>query len=217
MKCPRPCSTILHIKNYTTTKGTTRVPETSHLWAGNHSESIKKEKAGKKNNVDQQACPWSQHHKNCTSEHPRPVSSLLKGLIRRNNNEKTKLSNAATENRAYKPTSWIGITPSECSLYFKWVFLPYTHAKWVLHTRQVRQVMLIHDVGLQALFSVAALLNLVFSLLFRLMSPLSKDETGRGGSPVQFLWCCDHGHSCWSVDNILCFFLFFPYSPYPQK
>ena len=36
-----------------------------------------------------------------------------------------------------------------------------------------------HDVGLQVLFSVAALLNLVFSLFFRLMSPLSKDETGR--------------------------------------
>ena len=43
-------------------------------------------------------------------EHSRPVSFLLKGLIRRKNktaggiNEKTKLSNAATENRASKPT-----------------------------------------------------------------------------------------------------------------
>ena len=46
----------------------------------------------------------------------RPVSSLLKRLIRWKNNEKTKLSNAATENRTCKPTSCIGITPSECSL-----------------------------------------------------------------------------------------------------
>ena len=44
-------------------------------------------------------------------------------------------------------------------------------------------VMPMHDVGLQVLFSVAALLNLVFSLFFRLMSPLSKDETGRACSP----------------------------------
>ena len=35
----------------------------------------------------------------CTGEHPQPVSSLLKGLIRRKNNEKTNLSNAATENK----------------------------------------------------------------------------------------------------------------------
>ena len=35
----------------------------------------------------------------CTGEHPRPVSSLLKGLIRRKNNEKPKLSNAATKNK----------------------------------------------------------------------------------------------------------------------
>ena len=40
---------------------------------------------------------------------------------------------------------------------------------------------------------------------FRLMSPLSKDETGRGYSPVQFLWCCDHRHACWST-------LFYPSS-----
>ena len=71
-----------------------------------------------------------------TGEHPRPVSSLLKGLIRRKNNEKTNLSNAAMENK------------------------------------------------LASLFSIAALLKLVFSLFFRLMSPLSKDETGRGCSPV---------------------------------
>ena len=49
-----------------------------------------------------------------------------------------------------------------------------------------------HIVGLQALFSIAALPNLVFSLMplailfFRLMSPLSKDETGRECSPVQY-------------------------------
>ena len=48
-------------------------------------------------------------------------------------------------------------------------------------------VMPMHDVGLQVLFSVAALLNLVFPLFFLLMSPLSKDETGHGCSPVQFL------------------------------
>ena len=41
--------------------------------------------------------------------------------------------------------------------------------------------------------------------LIRLMSPLSKDETGRRCSPVQFLWCCDHRHACWST-------LFFPFS-----
>ena len=35
----------------------------------------------------------------CTGEHPRPVLSLLKGLIRRKNNEKTNLSNAETENK----------------------------------------------------------------------------------------------------------------------
>ena len=35
----------------------------------------------------------------CAGEHPRPVSSLLKGLIRQKNNEKTNLSNAATENK----------------------------------------------------------------------------------------------------------------------
>ena len=35
-----------------------------------------------------------------------------------------------------------------------------------------------------SLFSIAALLKLVFSLFFRLMSPLSNDETGRGCSPV---------------------------------
>ena len=81
-----------------TTKETTRVREISHLWVGNHSKSMEKEK---KNNVDQQACPWSQHHRNCTGEHPLPVSSLLKGLIRRKNSEKTKLSNAATKNRTW--------------------------------------------------------------------------------------------------------------------
>ena len=37
------------------------------------------------------------------------------------------------------------------------------------------------------------------------MSPLSKDETGRGCSPVQFLRCCDHRHACWST-------LFYPSS-----
>ena len=37
-----------------------------------------------------------------------------------------------------------------------------------------------HSVGLQVLFSVAALLNLVFWLVVRLMSPLSKDEKKRG-------------------------------------
>ena len=67
------------------------------------------------NNVDQQACRWSQHHRNCTGEHPRPVSSLLKGLIRRKNNEKTKLSNAATENRTCKPT-----------LYWSTLFSPFS-------------------------------------------------------------------------------------------
>ena len=51
-----------------------------------------------------------------------------------------------------------------------------------------------------SLFSIAALLKLVFSLFFRLMSPLSKDETGRGCSPVHSCgvvimdllvdWCC---------------------------
>ena len=76
---------------------------------------------------------WSQHYRNCTGEHPRPVSSLLKEFIRRKNNEKTKLSNAATENR----------------------------------TREV--------------------------------SLLSKNKTGRGRSPVQFLWCCDYQHACWST------------------
>ena len=35
----------------------------------------------------------------CTGKHPRPVSSLLKGLIGRKNNEKTNLSNAETENK----------------------------------------------------------------------------------------------------------------------
>ena len=56
-------------------------------------------------------------------------------------------------------------------------------------------VMPLHDVGLQVLFYVAALLDSVFSLFFYLMSPLSKDETGRGCSPVQFLWYCDHRHA----------------------
>ena len=56
-----------------------------------------------------------------------------------------------------------------------------------------------------SLFSIAALLKLVFSLFFRLMSPLSKDETGRGCSPV---------HSCGVVIMDLlvdrcCFFSFF--------
>ena len=46
---------------------------------------LKKEK---KNNVDQQACRRSQHHRNCTGEHPRPISSLLKGLIRRKKKRK---------------------------------------------------------------------------------------------------------------------------------
>ena len=71
-------------------------------------------------------------------------------------------------------------------------------------------VMPMNDVGLQVLFSVAALLNLVFSLFFRLMSPLSNDKTGRGCSPLQFLWCCDHGHACWST-------LFFPFSLKPDS
>ena len=69
-----------------------------------------------------------------------------------------------------------------------------------------QNLMPLHDVGLQVLFSVAALLNLVFSLFFHLMSSLSKDETGRGCSPVQFLWCCDYGHACWST--LFCFFPF---------
>ena len=55
------------------------------------------------------------------------------------------------------------------------------------------------------LFSVVALLDLVFSLFFRLMSPLSEDETGRGCSSVQFLLCFDHRLACWLT-------LFFPFS-----
>ena len=49
-------------------------------------------------------------------------SYLLKGLIRLKgknglgHQRETKLSNAATENRAYKSTLHIVITPSECSL-----------------------------------------------------------------------------------------------------
>ena len=58
-----------------------------------------------------------------------------------------------------------------------------------------------HNVNLQALFFVATLLNLVFSLMplaalfFRLMSLFSKDKTGHRCSPVQFLWCCDRQHA----------------------
>ena len=56
------------------------------------------------------------------SEHPRLVSSLLKGLIGRKeknglgHQRETKLSKAATENRACKSTLCIGIPLSECSL-----------------------------------------------------------------------------------------------------
>ena len=63
-------------------------------------------------------------------EHPRPVSSLLKGLIWQKNktargiNEKSKLSSAATENRACKSTLCIGFTPSECSLSTRSGILP---------------------------------------------------------------------------------------------
>ena len=55
-----------------------------------------------------------------------------------------------------------------------------------------------------SLFSIAALLKLVFSLFFRLMSPLSKDETGRGCSPV---------HSCGVVimDLLVDRCCFFPF------
>ena len=53
-------------------------------------------------------------------------------------------------------------------------------------------MMPMHNVGLKVLFSVVALLNLVFSLFFHLMTPLSKEETSHKCSPVQFLWCCDH-------------------------
>ena len=51
-------------------------------------------------------------------------------------------------------------------------------------------VMPMHNIDLQALFSVTALLNLVLSLMpqavfvLRLMSPLSKDETCRRCSPM---------------------------------
>ena len=52
-----------------------------------------------------------------TSKHPRPVSSLLKGLIKRKDkNRETKLSNAVRENRASKSTLCIGIKASECAL-----------------------------------------------------------------------------------------------------
>ena len=111
-----------------------------------------------------------------------------------------KQSNAATENRTCKPTSCIGITPSECSLSknkamgtpSRLVFVVLDSLLGVpialfFDKEHSLGVMPMHDVGLQVLFSVAALLNLVFSLFFRLMSPLSKDETGRGCSPVQFL------------------------------
>ena len=95
-----------------TTKGTTRVTEISHLRAGNHSESMEKEKQHR--STSRSMITTSQE---CTGEHPRPVSSLLKGLIRRKNNEKTNLSNAATKNKlSCKSTSCIGITPSECFL-----------------------------------------------------------------------------------------------------
>ena len=56
-----------------------------------------------------------------TSEHPRAVSFLLKGLIRRKyknglgHHREIKLSNAVTEKRACKATLCIGITPNERS------------------------------------------------------------------------------------------------------
>ena len=77
-----------------TTKGTTRIPEISHLRAGNHGESMEKKKQHRSTSRSMITTPQE-----CTGEHPRPVSSLLKGLIRRKNNEKTNLSNAATENK----------------------------------------------------------------------------------------------------------------------
>ena len=106
----------------------------------------------------------------------------------------------------FPPGGAISLVP----LWFPWWFCSSWQSTWghysfVLLTRNTRLgVMPMHDVGLQVLFSVAALLNLVFSLFFRLMTPLSKDETGRGCSLVQFLCCCDLD----MLADRRCFFLF---------
>ena len=56
-------------------------------------------------------------------------------------------------------------------------------------------------------------------LFFRLISPFivhlrkhRKDETGRGCSPVQFLWCCDRRNAC----DRRCFVFFISIAQVPR-
>ena len=92
------------------------VPEITHLRAGNYSDSRERRKQRRLTSMP--TITTSQE----SSAQPQPVSSLLKGLIRRKDKNskghrrETKISNAVTEKKACKSTLCIGIAPSRCSL-----------------------------------------------------------------------------------------------------
>ena len=109
----------------------------------------------RKNIVGYQAWARSQHYRNYTGEHSRPVSSLLKKLIRRKN-----------KNSQGHQLAWC-----LCIMSFEY-FVVWIH--WI------------YKLGSPSLHCL-----IWFSrwcpwlvLFFRLMSSLSKDETGRGCLPV---------------------------------
>ena len=99
------------------TKGTTRVPVISHLGVENYNDSNEKEKANSVNkcfnhhnitgitqvSICNRFCP-------CSRDSSGGRTKTAWGI------KKTKLSNAAMENRASKSTLCIGILPRECSL-----------------------------------------------------------------------------------------------------
>ena len=144
-----------------------------------------------------------------TGEHPRPVSFLLKGLIRRSPLSKNETG------RGCSPVYSCGVVIMDllvdrCCFSFSIDSLWFPARRCDISGTLVVPLVVFIVLGsllgvpralffwqgtlawrdayawcrFASLFSIAALLKLVFSLFFRLMSPLSKDETGRGCSPV---------------------------------
>ena len=180
----------------------------------------------RKNNIDPQAGPWSQHHRNA-----RWASAtgfvLAQGTHQAEEQRENQFKQCSDGEQTCKTTSCISITPSECSLSKEqscfsfsidslWFPARRCDISGTLVVPLVVFVVLDSLLGVPialffwqgtlawrdayawcrfaSLFSVAALLKLIFSLFFRLMSPLSKDETGRGCSPcipvVLWSWTC---------------------------
>ena len=124
-------------------------------------------------------------------------------------NEKIKLSNATTENRDCKSTLCIGTTPSECSLSKEHMAYVLSYGLCSFDKEHSLGLMPMHNVNLQSLLSVVALLNLVFSLMPVAFFVLPPDESHKQGRNRSRMLTCVIPVMLWSLTCLLTDVVFF--------